>query len=189
MTSERPKCEMRGVVVQGTVTELRNRKLFDAVRERVPPDVQAMMDDPPNPFDWVPTTPWETMLSQIGQVAGRETLREIAHALSSGSGSALAGTAIKAMFKVFGTAPVAVLKRMNNVTHAQFRGVEATYEPETKRSGFVVLRYPEPVNEFVYVGWEGVYRLGKDLTREPDFVVDKTEILDGGKTGRLHIRW
>lgn len=189
MTSELPKRETRGTIVRGALAELKARRLFDEVRARVSPEVRAMMDAPPDPVDWVPSHLFDGLQSEIAEVAGRDTVREIAYALTRASAGAVVNTVIKAVFKVFGSSPVALLKRLNTVTHPQFRGEDHTYEPETERSGFVVLRHAEPVTDAAYAGWEGAYMYAKDMTGATDYVVGKFEISEDGKVGRVHVRW
>jgi hypothetical protein len=179
----------RGSMVQGVLAELKERNLFEAVRARVSPEVQAMMDNPPKFLDWVPSPLFEAMGAQVGQLAGRDTVREFAFAVVRSSGAIMVRTAIKAVFQVFGNSPRAALKRLGALTYIQHRGVDVIYEPETERSGFVTLRFLEPVDDFVYAGWEGSLMFGKEMTDEPNFVVEKFEISDGGKAGRVRIRW
>ncbi len=189
MASEASKRETRGSIVRGTLAELKDRQLFDAVRARASPDVQKLMDDPPGSLDWIPSSLWESIVIHVGQIAGRETVREISYSLSRISGSVLIGPVIRATVRVFGASPLSVLQRVNTIIFLQHRGLEVAYEPETERSGFVVLHYPEPASEFLFAGWEGAYMLGKDVTGQPHFEVERFEIFDGGKAGRVHIRW
>ncbi len=189
MAPDAAKREASGTLVRGMIAELRARGLFDGVRARVSAEAKAMMDDPPLFIAWVPGQAYEELTVQVGQLAGRDAVRALGYANTRNAAGPLITPLVKTYYRWFGGSPVAVLKNLGKVAHVQYRGVGFEYEPETERSGFVTLRHAEPVSDFVYAAWEGAFELGKDLTGDPTFTVGKSEILEGGKAGRVRLQW
>lgn len=189
MAPETAKRETSGTVVRGLLEELRSRGLFDSVRAGVSPEARAMMDDPPLHITWVPSERHEELLVRLGEIAGREKVREIVYAFMRSAVGPLVAPLVKTYFRLFGASPVSVLKNLGKVAYLLYRGMQLEYEPQTARGGFVTLRHPEPVGDSVYAGWEGALAFGKDLTGEPAFEVGRFELFENGEAGRAHVQW
>jgi hypothetical protein len=180
--------EMSGNVMRELLAELKLRGLFDSVRAGVPPEAQALMDVPPLHAAWVPSDLYEALWVRLGQLAGREQVKEVACSVTRNSmGPSL--PLVKTYFTLFGASPTTALKNVGKVISVQCRGIEFDYEPETERSGFMKLRTPAPLSDFVFASWEGALRLGGEITHNPTLKVERCEISEDGKLGRIRIHW
>ncbi len=178
-----------GHLVRGLLAELKSRGLFDAVRAGVSPEAQAMMDDPPLHIVWVPSQRCEELFERLGQVVGREKVQEIAYACVHDTTGPLLTPLIKTYLKLSGASVASTLKHMSQIVSVLYRGIQIDYAPETERSGYLTMRFPEPISDFNYASWEGAYRFGKDVTGVPSWTIGRFDVSEGGKAGRVRVEW
>lgn len=177
-----------GNAVRGLLAELKSRGLFDVVRAGVSPEAQAMMDAPPLFIAWVPSRRHEELLVRLWEVAGNEKAQQIVQACMLNAVGPLILPLFKTYVRIFGGSPASVLKNLGKVVSVQSRGIQIEYEPQTERSGYFTVRYPEPVSDSIYSSWEGALRFGKEISG-PTFTVGRFEISEGGKVGRVRVAW
>ncbi len=78
---------------------------------------------------------------------------------------------------------------MSQIVSVLYRGIQIDYAPETDCSGYLTMRFPEPISDFNYASWEGAYRFGKDVTGVPTWTIGRFDLSEGGKAGRVRIEW
>jgi hypothetical protein len=180
--------ETSGNTVRGLLAELKSRGLLEAVRAGVSPEARAMMDDPPLFIAWVPSQRYEELMVRLWEVAGNQEAQQVVHACVLNACGPLILPLLKTFMRIFHGLPVSVLKNMGKVISMQSRGIQVEYEAETERSGHFTIRYPEPVRDCLFAGWEASLRFGQEIAG-PNFTVGRFEVSEGGKVGRGRVAW
>lgn len=185
MAAER---ETANMVLRSYRAALDARGLLVQVRAYAEPEVQRVLDSPPLPIGWAPSSVADGLFEALGKALPREQVREVGYqAVRDNIGPVLAPI-LRGLLSLFGSTPASIFGNMDRVSAIMVRGITFGWEPESPTAGAVVTRNPVPVPEAIFAGWEGAFLFAFDICGVKG-TVDRSELLDGGKSARTRLRW
>jgi len=175
-------------MLRGYVSVLERRGLLPSVREAVSEPAREVIDHPPLPISWIDTALVEEIMDAVGRVHGRETVREVGRETARAKLGSLIVPFMRTLIALWGASPHSIFKQVQRLAGIVSRGLNLSYVPETPTSGTVELFYPDGTNDSVFASWEGSFHLAFDVCQVVG-TIGRAEISDGGRRGRIEVRW
>jgi len=188
MSEPAARREVIGLFFRGVRAELDRRGLTGRVLERLQGEARELLERPPLHGAWLPGTAYDQIVLAIAQETNRQTVREVGYHVARSTTGAFVLPLVRTFLNLFGFSPLSLLNNVNRLAALQLRGVVFRYEPETERSGMLVVSTAEPMELLVYAHWEGVLTFAKDIFNMP--VTVGTASLDpDGRSARVRVAW
>lgn len=170
---------------------LHQHAVFHAVRERVPPAIQRVMDRPPAPTTWMPAVTFQFVFVALDELVDGDAFARMAHDSVVKGPLLHMKPLVEGVFRLFGASPEAFLRRTKPVMETQVRGI--SFDVERYAAGHAVLRVTynhltsPPDSAFDY--WRAVMEINFELCSLP--VKSRTERVDTppNNAARLHYWW
>jgi hypothetical protein len=180
--------EVIGLFFRGVRAELDRRGLTGRVLERLQGEARELLEHPPLHGAWSPGTAYDQIVLAIARETNRQMVRDIGYHVAKSTTGPFVLPLVRTFLNLFGFSPLSLLNNVNRLASLQLRGVDFRYEPETERSGMLVVSTPEQMDLLVYAHWEGVLTFAKDIFTMP--VTVGTAVLDpDGRSARVRVAW
>ncbi|HEY6910499.1 MAG TPA: hypothetical protein VI356_14065 [Myxococcales bacterium] len=182
------RCEVAGAVVRAYVDELRALGAVEEIRPHLSPEAEKLLDKPPMPVSWVEVRLAHEPLVALGRVRGRDEVRALAHRVVGGKVGAILRPLLTTTLRLFGGTPATLFSRLDTLTAVMLRGVKFSWTAAGPGAGTVGIAYPYPVDPALFSTWEGMLRLGFDLTQTSGKVA-QARLQEGGRRGEVDLSW
>jgi hypothetical protein len=147
-----------------------------------------VIDDPPLPISWIETALLEEIMDAVGRLHGRDTVRDVGMETARSKLGSILVPFMRTLLALWGATPESIFKQVQRLAGVVSKGLTLTYVPETSTSGWVEFFYPDGTNDHVFASWEGSFHLAFDVC-DVQGTIGRTEISDGGRRGRVLVRW
>lgn len=132
----------KGSVLRGWREVLMRVEVLDRVSARLPPEVAALLNDPPASTAWIDMAHFECVAEAVRLELGEAELdRLFVQAQNIGLNVMLTRFA-SGVIRLFGASPGVVLSRASAASKSQTVGIEYAYRAIDDRSGELMLTFP-----------------------------------------------
>jgi hypothetical protein len=150
--------QLSGAVLRADVAWLEKQGLKAAVRARLPPDTQALLDKPPLLISWVAARHIDALLDAVLQIGGEEKLVQLGEETTRASFGPVLRPLLRTLVSLFGASPAALFGRIDSTLPVFVKGASFTYEPGGDRDGFLHLRTVDRPPAAWLLQWKGTLR-------------------------------
>src|SRR2546423_11475947 len=120
---------LSGAVLRADIAWLEKTGLEVAVRDRLPPDTQALLDNPPLPISWVPARHVDALLDAVLQIGGEDKLLKLGEETTRSSFGPVLRPLLRTLVSLFGASPGALFNRIDSTLGVFLKGASFTSEP------------------------------------------------------------
>jgi len=150
--------QLSGAVLRADIAWLDKNGLKAAVRERLPPETQALLDRPPLPISWVSARHVDALLDAVLQIAGEEKLLKLGEETTRSSFGPVLRPLLRTLVSLFGASPAALFSRIDSTLAVFLRGASFSYEPRGEKEGVLHLRTVDRPLPAFHLQWKGTLR-------------------------------
>jgi hypothetical protein len=150
--------QFSGAVLRADVAWLEKQGLKAAVRERLPPDTQALLDKPPLLITWLAARHIDALLDAVLQIGGEEKLVQLGEETTRASFGPVLRPLLRTLVSLFGASPAALFSKIDSTLPVFVRGASFTYEPGGDREGVLHLRTVDRPPPAWLLQWKGTLR-------------------------------
>jgi len=129
-----------GSFFRAIVDFLDERGLREKVRAEVSPATRGLMDAPPRPLSFLPSTPIDEMEAALQKLAGPDACVDCGMACARPLGWSLLQPVLRMVFQLFGQSPAPVFENLDRFFSLVTRGIEFSWERKDK-GGLVLARF------------------------------------------------
>lgn len=187
-THEPTQTRVAAMLVRGYIDLFERRGVMEKIRPKMSPALAAFVARPPLPIAWVDATLFYEMLGQAGEVTSYETMRQFAIENTSQQAGPMLLPMLRTLLRLWGATPATIFRNAASVVGVQVKGTKFTYTPETETSGAIDVEPGMVMSQYVYAAWEGTFMYVYEVAGVKG-EVGRTEILDGGRRGRVSVKW
>lgn len=189
VATEEPKgIRIAAMVVREYIDLFERRGVMAKIRPKMSPALAAFVAHPPLPIVWVDGALFYELLGEAGEATSYDAIRQFAVEHTSEQIGPKVLPMLRALLRLWGATPATIFKNLGSVTSVQSKGTRFSYTPETETSGVIELDPGMVVNPFVYAGWEGILMFAYEVAGVKG-ELGKTQLIDGGRRGRITARW
>jgi hypothetical protein len=179
----------RGSILRGYVAEVRRMGIFDELRARSSPALELLLNDPHGFPHWVESGPLHELISTVGELRGREGVRQLGYGTTKHGGfTSVLEPIIHLSLRMLGGGPSSLLSRSQLMASVISRGVEMKWVPTSPTSGTMKMRCEAPMNDLSWAVWEGSILYGVELAGAMG-TVEPARRGDDGKSCEIDVRW
>jgi len=154
---------LSGAVLRADIAWLEKNGLEVAVRDRLPPDTQALLDHPPLPMSWVPARHIDALLDAVLQIGGEDKLLQLGEETTQASFGPVLRPLLRTLVSLFGASPAALFSRIDSALAVFLKGASFTYEARGDREGVLHLRTVDRPLLAFHLQWKGTLRFTFDV--------------------------
>jgi hypothetical protein len=179
--------QISGSVLRADIAWMEKNNLKAQVRERLPPETQAVFDKPPMAVTFVSARHLDAMHDALLAVGGEQKLLQLGQEAARGHGTLL-GPLLKTVLSLFGTSPAALFSRMDTFLGNFVRGSSFSWQPTGERSGVLTMSNDDPAPAAWYTRWKGPVLFGFEVASAKG-TIDACEIAPDGKSAAYRVSW
>jgi hypothetical protein len=187
-TQEPTGTRVAAMLIRGYIDLFERRGVMEKIRPRMSPALAAFVARPPLPIAWVSADLFYELIGEAGEVTSYAAIRQFSIENTSEQAGAMILPMMKALLRLWGATPHTLFKNVSSVVGVQVKGTKFNYVQESDTSGVLELDPGMVLNQYVYAAWEGTFMFAFEVAGVKGEVA-KTEILDGGRRGRMALRW
>ena len=176
------------MLLRGYISLFESHGYMDRMRPKMSPALAAVVARPPLPITWVDSGILYELLQVAGEATSYETIRQCGFENTSQQTGMMVLPMLRTLLRLWGASPATLFKNAGSVITVQVKGTRLEYKPETDHSGVMEIDPGRVVNEFVWAGWEGMFLYAYEVAGVQGEVA-RTQVLDGGRRGRVALRW
>lgn len=179
--------EVSGAYVDAVLRSLRASPHFPTIKEKLPPPVLAMVDNPWSE-NWHPARHLEAVGEAAVAAIGGAAFEELAYTAVKDRFGPIVLPMLKSTLASSNRSPAAVLSKLEAVVKVAMRGLEILWQPEGPQGGLLQVRYPRTVAAHVEGSWRGVLRYVFEVTQTTGRV-ERSRHLPSGNTIQYLVSW
>lgn len=182
------KFEFSALNLNGIVKGLTAAGVLPALLEQVSAPVKKALESPWGER-WYPGELMTELWLKVGELHGWEKVEDINYEVTMKSLGPVVRPVLRVALALTDASPAAVFSRMGSLASTAIRNVEFGWDAQSKTSGAMWLRYPDPVPPpFVQHCWAGIFRTGSELVGKP-VKVERFEVSEGDRRFTFHLSW
>lgn len=182
------KFEFNALNLSGIVKGLRAAGVLPALLDSVSAPLKQALE---SPFAerWYQGELLTELWMKVGALHGWQKVEDINFDVTMRSLGPVVRPLIRVALALTDASPAAVFSRMGSLASTAIRNVEFGWEAQSKTSGAMWLRYPDPVPPpFVEHCWAGIFRTGSELVGKP-VKVERFEVSESERRFTFHLSW
>lgn len=185
-----PSFRTKASAWRGLVAALEDEGLLDAVCEQTPAPVTELLRDPPTGGVFVPAISFHYVYKALEPMVSDAQMRAIGQRSMHRGPIPLLKPVLEALFRLLGTNPGAVMRRMPGVIGGQVKGMKILVDVRGEKAVDVRVSYDflRGLPRTAFTFWQGILWTVFDLCRvEP--TVAELEIGEHSASARFHFEW
>jgi hypothetical protein len=187
-TQEPTGIRVAAMLVRGYIDLFERRGVMEKIRPKMSPALAAFVAHPPLPIAWVDANLFYELFALAGEATSYAALRQFAMEHTSQQVGPMLLPMLKTLLRLWGATPATLFKNAASVVGVQSKGTRFNYVPESETSGVLEIDPGMVMNPVVWAGWEGTFLFAFEVAGVKG-EMGKTEVLDGGRRGRIPVRW
>jgi hypothetical protein len=180
--------EFTGSVLRGYLACMEKDGLKAAVRERLPPDTQTVLDKPPFALSWIAARHFDAVLEAFLAVAGEKKLVQLAEDATRASMGAAVRPLMQTLMSLFGATPAVLFRHLDKSAQLFVKGASFAYEVAGECEGVLRITTVDRAPRAFWVQWTGVLRFGFEVASAQGSI-DPCEIDTDGRGATYRVSW
>lgn len=133
---------VRGKLMRGWSSVLKQRGLLEAVALRLTPEVAALLREPPGPTEWVDAAHFECVAQAVLEEVGEQRLDALLVEAQSAGWVTIISRFAHGIVRVFGASPGGLFKHVPSAGKTTTVGVVVRWEEHGPNGGELIAEYP-----------------------------------------------
>ncbi|HUJ26836.1 MAG TPA: hypothetical protein VLW85_12505 [Myxococcales bacterium] len=183
-----PATSYRRSVFVSYLRELGRLGILGQVRDRVPGEVQSLIDDPLGADEFIDAGCFDHLLLAVGDLRGRDTVRAMGYQVMKNGFAEVLEPIIHFALYVSGGTPHALFSRAHIMAAIVSHGMKMEWHETGPRAGRMRLAANAPVPAMAWAAWEGCGLYLLELAGTGGYV-DDAQVPPDGLSCEIAIRW
>jgi hypothetical protein len=177
-----------GNTFQAYLSGLEAMGLRAMVRAMVPPRVQWLMDEPPQPTAWFEGDELPFLYNAVMKLQGLEGVRTLGYAATRSAAGRFIQPLVRRTLANHGSNPGTLFTHLTSICRPFFEGLTFQFTPDGPRSGELRIRSATPQGIASWATWEGALRMLFDECGVTG-VISAGTVSEQGRLATVKVRW